>query len=74
MLIFAKLWFDNDDCWNNMQQGLKDNQTRAPARPHDGSAVRRRHEPQHAQENDGMASSISLTQDKPRFISVWRSN
>jgi pimeloyl-ACP methyl ester carboxylesterase len=24
MLIFTKPWFDNDDCWNNMQQGLKD--------------------------------------------------
>jgi hypothetical protein len=25
-------------------------------------------------ENDGIASPINLTQDKPRFISVWRSN
>ena len=24
MLIFTKPWFDNDDCWNNMRQGLKD--------------------------------------------------
>jgi pimeloyl-ACP methyl ester carboxylesterase len=22
MLIFTKPWFDNDDCWNNMQGGL----------------------------------------------------
>jgi hypothetical protein len=24
MLIFTKPWFDNDDCWNNMRQGLKE--------------------------------------------------
>lgn len=24
MLIFTKPWFDNDECWENMQQGLKD--------------------------------------------------
>ncbi len=33
MLIFTKPWFDNDDCWNNMQQGLKDAATNSAPQP-----------------------------------------
>jgi pimeloyl-ACP methyl ester carboxylesterase len=33
MLIFTKPWFDNDDCWNNMQQGLKDAATNPAPQP-----------------------------------------
>jgi pimeloyl-ACP methyl ester carboxylesterase len=33
MLIFTKPWFDNDDCYNNMQQGLADAATNAAPQP-----------------------------------------
>jgi pimeloyl-ACP methyl ester carboxylesterase len=33
MLIFTKPWFDNDDCWNNMQGGLKEAATNAAPQP-----------------------------------------
>ncbi len=33
MLIFTKPWFDNDDCWNNMQQGLRDAAINAAPQP-----------------------------------------
>jgi pimeloyl-ACP methyl ester carboxylesterase len=33
MLIFTKPWFDNDDCFNGMQQGLKDAAVNAAPQP-----------------------------------------
>jgi hypothetical protein len=42
---------------------------------HDGVAVEALMEGgKDKKENDGIASPINLTQDKPRFISIWRSN
>ena len=74
MLIFTKPWFDNDDCWNNMQQGLKDAAINPAPQPVHAMEAQSRQpdESQHAQQAEEIKCPVLVIGGKnDAFTPRW---